>query len=211
MSIRTILYGLVRMLIQLLLVGYVLHYIFAAETPWLIIAVLCLMLVAASLISLRPVAEKNRRIWWQALLAICVGGVSTLVLVTQVVLSLSPWFQPHYMIPLAVMTFANSMNAVSLAAERFEVEYDREGDYGKARSMALQASLIPITNSLFAVGLVSLPGMMTGQILSGVSPLIAARYQIMVMAMVFGASGISAAVFLSRRKVDLKSPSGSDL
>jgi len=60
----------------------------------------------------------------------------------------------------------------------------------------MQAALIPIINALFAVGLVSLPGMMTGQILSGVSPLVAVRYQIMVMAMIFGASGIATAVFL---------------
>jgi len=202
MSVGNTLYGLGRMLIQLLLVGYVLHYIFAAETPLLIMVVLCLMLVAASFISLRPVATKNSRLWWQAFAAIFIGGVSTLILITQVVLALSPWFQPHYMIPLAGMIFANSMNAVSLAAERYEVEYERENDYLKARSVALQAALIPITNSLFAVGLVSLPGMMTGQILSGVSPLIAARYQIMVMGMVFGSAGISAALFLSFRKSD---------
>jgi len=60
----------------------------------------------------------------------------------------------------------------------------------------MQAALIPIINALFAVGLVSLPGMMTGQILSGVSPLVAVRYQIMVMAMIFEASGIATAVFL---------------
>ncbi len=202
MSIGNILYGLGRMLVQLLLVGYVLHYVFAAQTPGLIIAVLCLMLVAASFISLRPVAEKNQRLWWQAFFAIFIGGVSTLLLVTQVVLSLSPWFQPHYMIPLAGMIFANAMNAVSLAAERFEVEYGREQNYYTARASSLRAALIPITNSLFAVGLVSLPGMMTGQILSGVSPLIAARYQIMVMGMVFGSAGIAAAVFLYLRKKD---------
>ena len=65
-----------------------------------------------------------------------------------------------------------------------------------AREEALQAALIPVINSLLAVGLVSLPGMMTGQILSGVEPLIAARYQIVVMAMLFGASGIAAACYL---------------
>ena len=204
MSVGNMLYGLGRMLVQLLLVGYVLHYIFAAQTSWLIVATLCLMLVAASFISLRPVAQKNRRLWWQAFWAIFIGGVSTLFLVTQVILSLSPWFQPHYMIPLAGMIFANSMNAVSLAAERFEGEFGRDRDYLKARSAALQASLIPITNSLFAVGLVSLPGMMTGQILSGVSPLIAARYQIMVMGMVFGSAGISSTVFLYLRKADFR-------
>ncbi|HHJ81297.1 MAG TPA: ABC transporter permease, partial [Candidatus Tenderia electrophaga] len=72
----------------------------------------------------------------------------------------------------------------------------RNVDYAKARVIALRAAMIPVINSLFAVGLVSLPGMMTGQILSGVSPLIAARYQIMVMCMVFGSAGITTALFL---------------
>jgi len=67
----------------------------------------------------------------------------------------------------------------------------------------VRASLIPITNSLFAVGLVSIPGMMTGQILSGVSPIIAVRYQIMVMCMVFSAAGISSACFLTLVKSDI--------
>ena len=75
------------------------------------------------------------------------------------------------------------------------------GDHGP-RIEALKASLIPITNSLFAVGLVSLPGMMTGQILSGVSPFIAARYQIMVMCMIFASAGISAASFLALVRAD---------
>ncbi len=95
------------------------------------------------------------------------------------------------------MIFANAMNSVSLAAERLEAELERETAYDQARNIAFRASLIPITNSLFAVGLVALPGMMTGQILSGVSPLIAARYQIMVMCMVFGSAGISSALFLT--------------
>ena len=65
-----------------------------------------------------------------------------------------------------------------------------------ARGTALGAALIPITNAMLAVGLVSLPGMMTGQILSGVDPLLAVRYQIMVMCMVYAASGLAAAGFL---------------
>ena len=103
---------------------------------------------------------------------------------------------PSYMIPLAGMIFANAMNAVSLAIERLEAETDRDVPYDRARIIALRASLIPITNSLLAVGLVSLPGMMTGQILSGISPFIAARYQIMVMCMIFGSAGISSSCFL---------------
>jgi len=88
------------------------------------------------------------------------------------------------------------MNSVSLAAERFHSELQNK-TYIQARNIAFQAAMIPIINSLFAVGLVSLPGMMTGQILSGISPFIAARYQIMVMAMIFGASGLSTALYLS--------------
>ena len=98
---------------------------------------------------------------------------------------------------LAGMIFAASMNAVSIGAERLFAELDRGVAFEDARRIAMQAGLIPITNSLLAVGLVSLPGFMTGQILSGVSPLIAVRYQVMVMCMVFGASGLSAAMFLT--------------
>ena len=88
------------------------------------------------------------------------------------------------------------MNCVSLAGERLFSELEHHGNYAHARNTAFQAALIPITNSLLAVGLVSLPGMMTGQILAGTSPLIAARYQIMVMCMIFSSAGISTALFL---------------
>ena len=107
-----------------------------------------------------------------------------------------PWYQPAIMIPLAGMIFSNSMNSVSLAGERLFSELTHHNDYPRARNTAFQAAMIPLTNSLLAVGLVSLPGMMTGQILAGTSPLIAARYQIIVMCMVFSSAGISAALFL---------------
>ena len=192
----TALYAVARMLIQLLLIGYVLTYIFEAEQPEIIVLVLAVMLVAASWIALRPLKAKRPHLYWIALGAIMVGGTFTLALVTQVVLAVQPWFLPRYVVPLAGMIFASSMNSVSLAAERFEAERDRARPYIQARNTALHSSLIPVTNSLFAVGLVSLPGMMTGQILSGVSPLIAAKYQIVIMCMVFGASGLSAALYL---------------
>ena len=88
------------------------------------------------------------------------------------------------------------MNAVSLAGERLFSELEHKIDYLDARNTAFQASMIPIINSLLAVGLVSLPGMMTGQILAGTEPVIAARYQIIVMCMIFSSAGISAALFL---------------
>ena len=123
-----------------------------------------------------------------------------LVLVTQFVLQMQKWFEPSLVLPVAGMIFANSMNTVSLAGERFESELKRDGDYISARRIALEASLIPQINSLFAVGLVALPGMMTGQILSGVDPIIAVRYQIMVMWMTFGSGGLAAALYLVLRK-----------
>ncbi len=203
----TAIYGSLRMLIQLLLIGYVLVYIFETDQPVIIIAVLVIMLTVASWIAIRPFQKKQPHAYLNSLAAISVGGILTLALVSQVVVGVEPWFSPRYVVPLAGMIFAGSMNAVSLAGERLQSELDRGTPYVEARRISLQASLIPITNSLFAVGLVALPGMMTGQILSGVSPLVAAKYQIVVMTMLFGTSGISAALYLvlanrSRRQGD---------
>lgn len=185
-----------RMLIQLLLVGYILSSIFAAKQAWIVALVMLVMVTAASWISLNTVREYRTRLFTRAFWAILSGGGLVLALVTQGVVSLDPWFEPSYMIPLAGMIFANSMNSVSLASERLSVEYQRSGDYKDARRAAFQAAFIPQINTMLAVGLVSLPGMMTGQILSGVSPVIAAQYQIVVMCMIFGSAGLSTAYFL---------------
>ena len=199
---RKALYGIVRMLLQLLMIGYFLAYIFETKNSWIVLGVLSVMLFVAAWIALRTLGPVKLSLYPKVLLALILGGCTTLALVTQGVLQLTPWYQPSYFIPLAGMIFANSMNSISLAADRMTAEIDRNITYERARSTAFRASLIPITNSLFAVGLVSIPGMMTGQILSGVSPLIAARYQIMVMCMVFGAAGISSASFLALARPD---------
>jgi len=188
--------GIGRMVVQLIFVGYLLTYIFAATSPYLISAILALMLAAAGWISLRPLQRRCKNAYLLSLVSISGGSLFTLLIVVKGVLCLSPWYEPRYLIPIAGMIFANAMNAVSLAAERFQSEITCNHDYQDARNKAMHTAMIPITNSLFAVGLVSLPGMMTGQILSGTSPLIAVRYQIMVMCMVFGAAGISAAIYL---------------
>ena len=192
---KTLFYALFRMILQLLLIGYVLSYIFQTKEPPLIVLILSIMLIAASMIALRPIKNRNKKHYLYAFVSIFVGGVFTLIIVIAGTIGLSPWFEPYVLIPIAGMIFANSMNAVSLAAERFETEIELHS-YKTARSKSLQTALIPIINSLFAVGLVSLPGMMTGQILSGISPLIAVRYQIMVMLMILGSAGISVAIYL---------------
>jgi len=192
----TAIYAVARMLIQLLIIGYLLTYIFEINHGGFVLLVLTIMLVAACWISLRPVSNAGSRQYAYALAAIAIGGVSTLFLVTGFVLEVTPWFSPRHVIPLGGMIFAGSMNAVSLAAERYSAERHAGVAVLAARQQAFHAALIPTINSLFAVGLVTLPGMMTGQILSGVSPLVAARYQIVVMCMLLGAAGISSAIYL---------------
>ncbi len=194
---RNTLYAVARMLFQLLLIGYLLTFIFGSDSALVVLFVLGVMLFSSAWIALRTVKDKQRLLYGKALYAILLGGGTTLLLITQGVLDLQPWYLPKYVIPLAGMIFANAMNSVSLAADRLEAEIGRDLRYERARNIAFRASLIPKTNALFAVGLVSLPGMMTGQILSGVSPLIAVRYQIMVMCMVFSSAGISSACFLA--------------
>jgi len=190
-------YSILRMLAQLLLIGYLLGFIFQAEQISVLLAVLAIMLFSSSWIALRTVKHNRIQLYRSASISIALGGGLSLILILTGVLSLQPWYEPRYMIPLAGMIFANSMTSISLAAERFQTELDRGASYVEARNIAFQAALIPIINSMFAVGLVTLPGMMTGQILSGVSPLIAARYQIMIMFVIFGSAGISVACFLS--------------
>ena len=189
-------YALTRMLVQLLTVGYFLAYLLATDIPWLVIAILLLMIAVASWIALNTVLPHRNRLLLKTVLAIGIGGGSSLFIMSQWVLEVSPWYSAQYLIPLGGMVFANAITSVSLCAERFFAEAKHQSDYHQVRAIAFNASLIPMVNSLFAVGLVSLPGMMTGQILSGVAPLIAARYQIMVMCMLFAASGISSALLL---------------
>ena len=193
-------YANIRMVLQLLLVGYILTYVFEISQPIIIILVIILMVAVSAWIALRSIEEKSVKIYFKFFISIGLPGLVLLGLVTQLVLKMQTWFEPSLVIPIAGMIFANSMNTLSLAAERFESEFKQEKDYIKARRIALDASLIPQINSLFAVGLVALPGMMTGQILSGVDPIIAVRYQIMVMWMTFGSGGLASVLYLTLRR-----------
>jgi len=189
--------AIARMLLQLTLIGYVLIYIFQTDSGLVIAGVLTVMLLAASWIALNTVDLPRSPLFRASLISVLLGGGTTLLLITQGVLRLDPWYQPSFMIPLAGMIFAASMTNISLALERLHAELENGNNFQQARSTAFRTSMIPVINSCFAVGLISLPGMMTGQILSGVSPLIAARYQIMVMCMIFGAAGLSTVCFLA--------------
>ena len=200
---RDTIYALVRMTFQLIFIGFFLNYLFNSSSPLIIVVSLLIMISIASWISLRTVPDNRILFYKEAFFSILIGGGFTLFIVTQYILNLNPWYLPKYIIPIAGMIFASSMNGISLAYERVHSELFRDKKYDDARKKSLEAALIPSTNSLFAVGIVSLPGMMTGQIISGVSPLIAARYQILVMCMLYAAAGITTSLFLSIIKVKI--------
>jgi len=197
-------YASVRMLLQLLLIGYLLAYLFGSNNSLVTLLIVIVMISAASMITLRNISVKDMATYRSIFLAILIGGSINLFLVLYFVLEVNSFAQPRYIIPIAGMLYANCMNAVSLVAERFEKERVSKR-YEEARAIAFRASLIPQINSFLAVGLVSLPGMMTGQILSGVDPIIAVRYQTMVMFMVLGSSGISTILYLWQKRPRISS------
>lgn len=190
-----IIIAVLRMAVQLVAVGYVLISVFDNPSPWISAGIVSLMLLVAAWIAIRPVRHHKGYLPAAIIALGCSVGVH-LAISLLLVLKADSWFQPQLLIPLAGMYFANTMNAISLAAERFHSELHNGVAADKARLVAFHASMIPQINGLLAVGLVALPGMMTGQILSGVSPLIAVRYQIMIMAMILGTAGIGAAMML---------------
>ena len=196
----TTLHASVRMIVQLLAVGFVLVYIFEASNVWVSLLVLVVMLTVAGYIALRSVKDHSLRHYGLMLFALVSGGLLALLYVLFAVFDQGFPFEPRFAIPLAGMSLANAMNTLSLTAERYDAERSHGEDAKRARAIAFDAAMIPPTNGLFAVGVVSLPGMMTGQILAGVSPLLAVRYQVVIMCLVFGASGIAASVYLRLRE-----------
>lgn len=184
-----------RMSVQLIVIGYVLTSLFSTNALWLLVLLVAVMIAAASLIARRNIREQTIKMYGVIFTCIAIGGTLNLALVLGGVLELDNPLDPRYVIPLAGMIYANAMNAISLCAERYEKEREHH-DIQKARSIAFKASMIPQINSFLAVGFVSLPGMMTGQILSGVDPLIAVRYQIVVMAMILSSGAMSNILYL---------------
>ena len=201
----------VRMVVQLFAVGYLLHLVFSVRSPLAVIAIL----LAMAGFSLQVMGSRIRRKMPQfyrvmgiSLLAGC-GGVTFLF--CGLVVGYSPWYDPRYLIPLAGMIIGNSMNGASLAAERLSSEIlDRREEIETALCLgatsrqasdtavrrAFQAALMPTMNTMAAMGIVSLPGMMTGQILSGTEPIIAVRYQIAIMCAITGAVAITSFLIL---------------
>ncbi|MDX6712770.1 MAG: UDP-glucose/iron transport system permease protein [Blastocatellia bacterium] len=202
--------GAIRTIVQLVLVGYVLVYIFAANRWYITVAALLLMLTVATFAAVGR--QKNRRgqsIHWLTGTAMLLGSGFTLIYISSLVVRVHPWYDPRYMIPIFGMIVGSAMNGASIALERLAGEMEARraeieaylalgANYQQAAQQpvrqALRASLIPTVNGLMVVGIVTLPGMMTGQILAGSSPLTAVRYQIVVVFMQAAAVAITTAV-----------------
>lgn len=190
-------YATTRMIIQLLLVGYVLIYIFNEKNLYLGIFILSFMILVSAWITLRNTQNKSLSHFLLIIFSISFSNILHLILIMNFILDLNEFYEPRYVIPIAGMIISNSMNVLSLAIERFEKELKISESYEEAKNIAFKSALIPQINSLFAVGLVALPGMMTGQILSGIDPLVAVRYQIMIMATILSSAGISLIIYFT--------------
>ncbi|HEX3034923.1 MAG TPA: iron export ABC transporter permease subunit FetB [Thermodesulfobacteriota bacterium] len=188
-----------RTFLQLLAVGYILKYIFAINESHLIMLALLAMIIVAARTVVGRQKKQTKDLPYLVGFAITVGSGISVFVATQILLQIEPWYEPHYLIPLAGMVIGNSMNGATLAVERVDAEIEARkmeieaylalGATAKQAGVksvraAMKAAMIPTINSMMVVGIVSLPGMMTGQILSGTSPLIAVKYQIIIMYMI---------------------------
>ena len=208
---RDIFWSGLRMFVQLMVVGYLLHLVFALESALPVLLILMVMIgFAVQTIGARVETKMPNfyRVVGAAILFGC-GGM-TFFFCTLVV-GLEPWYDPRYLIPLAGMVIGNSMTGASLAAERLAAEFrERREEIETALclgssvklaaepavSSAFRAALIPSVNAMAAMGLVFLPGMMTGQILSGTEPLIAVKYQIAIMCVITGSVALTTFMIL---------------
>ena len=195
-----IIYATTRMVIQLLLVCYVLIYIFNDNNLYLGIFILSFMFFVSSWIALRNTQNKTLSHFYKIIASIVISNIFHIILIINFILGFDHFYEPRYVIPIAGMIIANSMNVISLAIERFEKEFSKNEDFEEARKVSFKSAMIPQINSLFAVGLVSLPGMMTGQILSGIDPLVAVRYQIMIMSTILSSAGMSLIIYFTLSK-----------
>jgi putative ABC transport system permease protein len=202
---RQLLVATVRCIVQLLAVGYILEYVFALEQPWGVALVAVVMLAAAAHTVLGRVHVRYRGAVADTFLGLSVSAVVVLTLTLSAVVRPTPWWSPRYTIPFLGMLLGNTMNGLSLGLgawlesvrdqrERIESllaagatrwEAAREGV-----ATAIRRGLTPVINAMTAAGIVSLPGMMTGQILAGNDPALAVRYQLVIMFLIAATTSI---------------------
>jgi len=197
-----------RMIVQLLLVGVVLKLLFASGSGLLTLLAAGVM-VSVAAYEIRARQERPLAGWWSyglgASTLLTAGGIVTVLALTLVIRA-DPWYAPRFTIPLFGMILGNAMTGASLAINTLVTAFSREVRSIEAQLLlgatrweacrpvlrqALRSGFIPIVNAMAATGVVSLPGMMTGQILAGADPNEAVKYQILVMFLIGGATGLA--------------------
>ena len=217
---RSLLIAAIRTVIQLALIGLVLEALFASSAfYWVALLALVMLLVAGR----EVVARQGRRLqgWWAFGIgtgAMFVSSFTVTILALTVVIGPDPWYAPQYAIPLLGMMLGNTMTGVSLALDRLNESVWRQRAVIENRLMlgqtwqqalegirreAMRSGMMPSINAMAAAGIVSLPGMMTGQILAGSPPAVAVKYQILVMLIITVGTGFGAvmAVFWGGRRL----------
>lgn len=185
-----------RMVVQLLLVGLILAWVFSLQNPWPVLGIGLVMTVLAAQAASRRPQRSYPKLFLDSFISILVSSMLLTGLVLDGILNVQPWYLPQYLVPILGMVLGNALTGVSLAVDRFTANLDagrgeiegalavgatsREAANAALRD-ALRAGMIPTLNSMAVMGVVSLPGMMTGQILAGADPATAVRYQIVIM------------------------------
>ncbi len=202
---RSLFIAALRTVVQLLLMGYVLAWVFRVEHPGVVLGMMVVMVLAAG----RAAVSRSSRVYTgvtaQVMLTLLFSGLLTVFTVTGFIVRVPVWYQPQYLIPLLGMILGNGLTGISLcldellrglSQERALVEQDLclgATAWEAARDpihAAVRRGMIPTINNMMVVGVVSLPGMMTGQILAGADPITAVTYQIVVMFMIAAATAV---------------------
>ncbi|MDI6900835.1 MAG: iron export ABC transporter permease subunit FetB [Anaerosomatales bacterium] len=199
----------IRTYVQLFALGFVLRWVFENQTGPIVLALLLVMVLAAARVVLKRAPSAPRGLFGNAALAMALTGFTVTFAVTALIVRVPVWYQAQYVLPIGGMVIGNSMTGIALAIERLFADLDaRSGEMLTLTALgattweaahpsiktALTAGLVPTINSMAAVGVVFIPGMMTGQILAGADPLEATKYQIVVMLMISAATAIGAIV-----------------
>lgn len=202
---------------QLILLGFVLQWVFGVDSALLVIGILLVMIGMAAVTIVQRAPDAPRGILGNSFFSMLVTAFSVTFIVTALIIQVEPWYAPRYVIPIAGMVLGNSMNGIALALERTYSDMDaRSGEILSLTALGatpweagsasvrtgIRAGLIPTINSMATVGVVFIPGMMTGQIIAGADPVDATAYQIVVMLMVAAATAMGAVltVLLSFRR-----------
>src|SRR3989442_275342 len=208
---RDLVIGSVRTVVQLYLVGLILAAVFSAARWYWVMLMLVVMIGVATQAAVSRLAKPIPGGHQIAAMALTVSTAATLAYVIGVVIQVRPWYEPQYIIPIAGMILGNTMTAAALAGDRLQGDLRARADEVEARlalgfsgrealqpmvRAALRAAMIPTVNGMMTVGVVQLPGMMTGQILAGSSPLVAVRYQMVVVFMLAAATALGSWLFV---------------